>query len=162
MTEDIWDEKPTLFVEKLKYEGIVYLGDITFTTEDEDNFIREIQKFDAWLEKLKAHYEPYDALLKAEPLMPLDIRSVLEKEGMPILIDEGRFNELREKADKWVLLEKVGGPPQGDKRIQWHIDMSNMRLKLEAVKEWVEKHGDSVGMYQANWDELDKILEVEG
>ena len=35
------------------------------------------------------------------------------------------------------------------------------RLKdqIEAVRKWNEEHGGAVGMYQANWDELDEILE---
>ena len=45
--------------------------------------------------------------------------------------------------------------PTCDYRTEYEIEDP----KLEAVKKWVEKHGDSVGMYQANWDELDKILE---
>lgn len=50
---DPWDEKPNLFVEKGEHDDIVYIGDMTFTTEDGDDFVKEFKKFDVWLEKLE-------------------------------------------------------------------------------------------------------------
>lgn len=103
---DIWTEKPEA---RDGYSALI------------DTY--EAQAMDAWLEKLKAHYEPYDKLLKAEPLMPMDIKSVLKKEGMPILIDEGWFNNLKDKAKTFDELLKT------DNKIIY--DLSH---KLEAVK----------------------------
>jgi len=65
MTEDIWKEKPTLFVEELEHEGIVYFGDMTFTTENEVEFIKEIGKFNAWLAKLKVHYNRLEGIMSS-------------------------------------------------------------------------------------------------
>ncbi len=98
-----------------------------------------------------------------------------------------KLMELKEKAEKWDLADKIGPPPHGDKRIQWHIDMSELRLKLEAVKNfwdyllttafkdatveaiWSEKRGMAVDISLWLHDELEewnkqhpiKILEAE-
>ncbi len=64
-----------------------------------------------------------------------------------------------EKAEKWDLADKFGPPPHGDKRIQWHIDMSKLRLKLEAVKKWYGKWGHHINNNARLV--LEEILEAE-
>jgi len=141
--EDIWGKKP-------KVETSFSLG-----VHQGQYYPR--RDIDTWLEKLKNYYEPYDKLLKVEPLMPLDIRSVLAKEGMPILIDEERFNELKDKAERY---EKQYG-----NMTEYAIELEN---KLEAVKKW--KYGILLRMpfignqghiSRSDLDELEKILEAE-
>lgn len=57
---DIWDEKPDLFVEIGELEDTVNIGDMTITTEEGDDFIKEFKKFDSWLDKLKEEYDELD------------------------------------------------------------------------------------------------------
>ncbi len=54
--KDIWDEKPELRVEIGEHDDTVYIGDLKFTTEDGEDFLVEITKFDAWLEKVGAEH----------------------------------------------------------------------------------------------------------
>ena len=67
---------------------------------------------------------------------------------------KAHHTSIEENAEKWDEAQRINVKVGNGKPISC-VDMAK---KLEAVKEWVEKHGDSVGMYQANWDELDKIL----
>jgi len=70
-------------------------------------------------------------------------------------------DQLKEKADKWDLLDKIGGPPKGDARIQWHIDMCDLRIKLEAVETWAQRNAktDPKWLAEEEFIKLVKILE---
>ena len=71
------------------------------------------------------------------------------------------INEALEKAAKWDLLDKIGGPPKGDARIHWHIDMCNLRIKLEAVKTWAQRNAkaDPKWLAEEEFIKLVKILD---
>lgn len=122
---DIWAKKPDPSDDK--YWDWKDVNE-KYGVADNFHFKEFIEDRDAWLKKLKAHYEPYDELLKAEPLMPLDIKSVLAKEGMPILIDEGRFRELKGKAEKYDELIKTSAV----------ANLERLTEKLGAIKEILE------------------------
>ncbi len=120
MIEDILGEKPNTVPAGTLNDMFqkVYLG----------------KDMDTWLEKLEEHYAPYDELLKAEPLMPMDIKSVLAKEGTPILIDEGWFQELKEKADKWDKLGVSIGKARTQKPQKWWLDFCGIPEHKEILE----------------------------
>lgn len=126
------------------------------------------KEMDAWLEKLKAHYEPYDELLKAEPLMPLDIKSVLAKEGMPILLNEKRFRELEDKAKKYEEIQAAVPLVHHLTFEQFVTEYTKLWDKLEFIKDLEFEPAnirqiivEMPGLVKSLHDATQKVLEWE-
>ena len=155
----VWDEKPEFPLDfTTKYEH--YKGLIRYWQ----------QKNDAWLEKVKAHYDRLEGIVGA-----------LEEMGVLAVYDMEHWStdyaKLKEKAQKWDKLES-------DYKITRDIALTtNEKLlriikekdeKLEAVKnllgeyeEWAERDRRSMDMTPSFdpvkfYDKIKKALEAEG
>ena len=112
----VWDEKPEFPLDfTTEYEH--YKGLIKYWQ----------QKNDAWLEKVKAHYDRLEGIVGS-----------LEEMGVLAVYDMEHWSTdyatLKEKAQKWDLLQKLD-PDSPDKRIERHLEISKLNIKLEAVKD---------------------------